>query len=439
MFRDKKILVMGLGVTGKSCLRALEKLPCKVYVYDENKDLNLKEINEDFVVYKDGDLKYIDFIIKSPGIYPFHPLLEKARELGITIMSDLEFAYNISRCKNLIAITGTNGKTTTTTLVGQILSRLYKTYVVGNIGVGISDIALDAFENDYIVIEASSFQLEDTIKFKPKIALLTYVTKDHLDWHKTGENYRKAKYKIFANQDKDDFAVINYDDRSRNDLKDIKSKVYYFSIKEKNIKGCYLDSNKIYFNDNEIEEIIDIKDIRIPGIHNIKNVMAAIIISKICGVDNDTIRQSIKLFSGVEHRIEFIGKINGVNYYNDSKGTNPDSTIVAVKAMPDKTLLIGGGYDKGSEFNILMEQISPYLKCLILFGQTAPKMAKAAKANNIEVYIVKDLPAAVNLAQNFAKVGDSILLSPACASWDMYNSYEERGEHFKKIVKELFS
>lgn len=438
MFRDKKILVMGLGITGRACLKALNQMPCKVYCYDENKDLNLEDIEEDFVMLKDGDLENIDIIIKSPGIYPDHPLLEKARNLGIKIISDLEFAYKISSCKNLIAITGTNGKTTTTTLVGQILRQVNKTYVVGNIGRGISEIALEAKNNDFIVIEASSFQLEDTYEFKPKVALLTYVTKDHLDWHKTEDNYRNAKYKIFANQDKDDFSIINYDDRSRDDLKDLKSNIYCFSTEKKDIRGCFLDDGKIIFKDGDIrEEIIDIKDIKIPGIHNVKNVMGAIIIAKIFNVSNDIIKQSIKIFSGVEHRIEFVKKVNGVSFYNDSKGTNPDSTLVAVKAMTNKTILIGGGYDKGSDFNSLMENIAPNLRSLIVFGQTGPKMAKEAKNYAIEVFIVKDLPAAVKLGVSLAKKGDSILLSPACASWDMYSSYEERGKHFKKIVKEL--
>lgn len=438
MLNNKKVLIMGMGLTGKSALKALSQMPCKVYVYEENKNLNLSNIKEDFVIFKDEDLMDIDLIIKSPGIYPDHDILVKARDENIEIISDLEFAYRITKCKNLIAITGTNGKTTATTLLGDILKRVRKTYVGGNIGVGLSDIALEAKKDDFFVIEASSFQLEDTQTFKPKIAILTYVTKDHLDWHKSEDNYVRAKYKIFANQDGEDYAILNSEDRSARDLKKLKSKVLYFSAENNNIEGAFLKDKAIYVRlKGREEKIIDIKDIKVPGIHNAKNIMAAILAAKILKVDDEIIIDAVKKFTGVAHRIEFIKEIKGVKYYNDSKGTNPDSTLVAVAAMDQSCILIAGGYDKGSDFDELFKKTSSKISHLILMGQTAEKISMAAKKYNIDYYLVENLQMAVTTAKNLAKRGDSILLSPACASWDMYKSYEERGEDFRKIVSEL--
>lgn len=437
MLENKNILIMGMGVTGKSALRFLSNYPCKIYVYDENLNLN-ENIDEDFVIFKEQDIEKIDLIVKSPGIYPFHKILTRARELNIEIVSDIELSYQFLKSENIIAITGTNGKTTTTTVVKSILSRVNKTYDVGNIGNGILDITRDAKKDDYVVIEASSFQLEDTKEFKPHIALLTYVTSDHLDWHKSTENYVKAKFKIFASQDENDFAILNYEDRNMDEAQNIKAQKYYFSLNPISSNGAYVKDNYIYFNDGDkTEKIMDIKDIKIPGEHNVKNIMGAIIISKLLGVDNDIIVDSIKSFSGVEHRIEFVEEINGVKYYNDSKGTNPDSTEVAIKAMDGDVILIAGGYDKGANFDLMISNTKDKLKFLILFGQTATKISESCKKENIDFYILKDLNKAVELAYKLSKDGDDILFSPACASWDMYNDYEERGRHFKKIVKEL--
>lgn len=437
MLENKNILIMGMGITGKSALKFLSNYPCKIYVYDENLNLN-ESIDEDFIIFKEEDLEKIDLIVKSPGIYPFHEILKRARELNIEIVSDIELSYQFLKSENIVAITGTNGKTTTTTLVKNILSRVNKTYDVGNIGNGILDITRDAKKDDYVVIEASSFQLEDTKNFKPHIALLTYVTSDHLDWHKSTENYVKAKFKIFANEDQNDFAILNYEDRNIEESKSIRAQKYYFSLTPISCNGAYLKDNFIYYNDGDkTEKIMDIKDIKIPGEHNIKNVMGAIIISKLLGVDNDIIVDSIKSFSGVEHRIEFVKEVNGVKYYNDSKGTNPDSTEVAIKAMDGDVILIAGGYDKGASFDEMIANTKDKLKVLILFGQTAPKLSEVCKKENLDFYILKDLNKAVELADKLSKKGDDVLFSPACASWDMYSDYEQRGRHFKNIVKEL--
>lgn len=438
MLENKNILIMGFGVTGKSSLKFLREFPVKIYIYDKKIDLQSLKVDEDFIIFKDEDLDKIDLIVKSPGIYPFNDLLVKAREKNIEIISDIELSYRYLKTDNVVAVTGTNGKTTTTTIVGDILKRKAKTFVVGNIGRGILEITKEAKKDDFVVIEASSFQLEDTINFKPHIALLTYVTSDHLDWHKTTENYVKAKLKIFANQDEDDFAILNYEDRNLAKKHNIKAQKYYFSMEKISEKGSYFEDGKIYYNDGKsTEEILEVKDLKIPGVHNIKNVMAAIIIAKLFGIDSNTIKRSISSFTGVEHRIEFVRELNGVKYYNDSKGTNPDSTEVAIAAMDGYVILIAGGYDKNSNFDNLIEKSKDKLKTVILLGETADKISNSCKKSKVEFYIVKDLNKAVELAKKLAVKGEDVLLSPACASWDMYSNYEARGRHFKDLVREL--
>ena len=438
MLENKNILIMGFGVTGKSNLKFLREFPVKIYIYDKKIDLQSLKVDEDFIIFKDEDLDKIDLIVKSPGIYPFDDLLVKAREKNIEIISDIELSYRYLKTDNVVAVTGTNGKTTTTTIVGDILKRKAKTFVVGNIGRGILEITKEAKKDDFVVIEASSFQLEDTIKFKPHIALLTYVTSDHLDWHKTTENYVKAKLKIFANQDENDFAILNYEDRNLAKKHNIKAQKYYFSMEKISEKGSYFEDGKIYYNDGKnSEEILEVKDLKIPGVHNIKNVMAAIIIAKLFGIDSYTIKRSISSFTGVEHRIEFVRELNGVKYYNDSKGTNPDSTEVAIAAMDGYVILIAGGYDKNSNFDNLIEKSKDKLKTVILLGETADKISNSCKKSDVEFYIVKDLNKAVELAKKLAVKGEDVLLSPACASWDMYSNYEARGRHFKDLVREL--
>lgn len=438
MLENKNILIMGFGVTGKAALKFLKEFPCKIYVYDSNEDLQKLNVEDDFIIFKEEDLEKIDLIVKSPGIYPFHELLNKAREKNIEIISDIELSYRNLKSNKVIAVTGTNGKTTTTTIIGDILKRIAKTYVVGNIGRGILEITSEAKADDYVVIEASSFQLEDTIDFKAHIALLTYVTSDHLDWHKTTKNYVDAKFKIFKNQDENDFAILNYEDKELANEYDLKAEKYYFSMEKISEKGAYFDQGKIYFNDGKnIEEVLDARDIKIPGDHNIKNIMAAIIACKLLNIDLDIIKNSITSFTGVEHRIEFVRELRGVKYYNDSKGTNPDSTEVAVAAMDGDVILIAGGYDKGADFDDLIEKSKDKIKTAILFGQTAEKISNSCKKNNLEFYITKDLNKAVELAEKLSSEGDDVLLSPACASWDMYSDYEVRGQHFKDLVKEL--
>lgn len=438
MYEGKNILIFGFGVTGKSALKAMDSLNSNVYVYDKNENYN-DDLDIDFKIFKNKDeLDKIDFIIKSPGINPDNEILNEARKKGIKIISDIEVAYEITKCKNLIAITGTNGKTTTTTLVSEILKKVNTTYCVGNIGKGILDIALEAKEDDYIVIEASSFQLADTVNFRPRVSAITNVTSDHLDWHVTVENYRNAKYNIFKNQKDEDITILNYNDENLQKLK-FNREVYYFSTKDVNKKGAYLKDGKIYYRNKDNKEIyiMEKSNIKIPGMHNVENVLTAVSIAMSLDIKPEIISEVVSNFLGVENRIEFVRELKNVKYYNDSKGTNPDSTIMAIKAMDENLILIAGGYDKKADFSKMLEIGKDKIKYLILLGETAEKLEKEAKPMGYDIYIVKDLNRAVELSYSLAKEKDTVLLSPACASWDMYPSYEKRGEHFRELVNNL--
>ncbi len=436
----ENVLVFGFGVTGKSALKALDKLDYNIYIYDQNENYN-DDADIDFKIFKENDdIEKIDFIIKSPGINPDNKILNNAREKEIKIVSDIEFAYKITKCENIIAITGTNGKTTTTTLVAEILKKVKTTYCVGNIGKGILDIALEAESDDYIVIEASSFQLEDTVDFRPNVSAITNVTSDHLDWHGNVENYRNAKFNIFKNQKDKDITILNYNDKNLLKLEfNSDRKVLYFATKDVNKAGAFLENGKIYFRhlDDKIDFIMDRSEIRIPGMHNVENILTAISIAMSLNIEIEIIKDSILNFLGVENRIEFVRELNGVKYYNDSKGTNPDSTIMAIKAMDENLILIAGGYDKKADFKKMLETGKDKVKHLILLGETAEQLEKESKPMGYDIYIVKDLNRAIDLAYSLAKDKDTVLLSPACASWDMYPSYEKRGEHFRELVSNL--
>lgn len=437
MYDDNNILIFGFGVTGQAALKCMNHFNANIYVYDEDKEKLEKYGSDIFKIFKEEYLEKIDFIIKSPGINPDHPLLKKARENKVTIKSDLEIFYEICKSKNTVAITGTNGKTTTTSLVASILEEVGKTYCVGNIGSSVLDAALVASEDDYVVIESSSFQLDDTFKFRPKIAVVTNVTSDHLDWHKTVENYRNAKYKIFKNQNEDDYIVFNSKNQELSN-KEIKSQKYKFSTDEVLENGSFIQDGKIYFSKDSIkEEIMPVDEIKIPGAHNLENILCAVNACKLLEIDKDIIRKVISNFMGVEHRIEFVKEINNVKYYNDSKGTNPDSTIMAIKAIDKNIVLIAGGYDKNANYEEFLKVGKDRIKHLILLGETAEKIQKEAKKLDYDIYIVSDMKKAVQLSSKIAEEGDTVLLSPACASWDMYPSYEIRGKDFKNLVNEL--
>lgn len=445
---DKNILILGLAVSGVSTAKALQKLGANIIVTDmKNKDElkeqleELRNINIKYVLgSNDIDLDNIHIIVKSPGIPMDIPLIVKAKHNNIEVITDIELAYRISKNK-IIAITGTNGKTTTTALTGELIKNNgSECHVTGNIGVGILWEAINAPEDDLFVIEASSFQLESTKYFRPKISVITNITPDHLNWHKTFDNYIESKKKVYKNQQKDDYTILNYDDLILREIgKDIKSNLIFFSANNKLEKGIYVDNNQIIINNGEeVFNVMDSREIRIPGKHNLENALAVVSIGWALGIKTEIIRKTLMEFEGVEHRIEYVDNISGVSFYNDSKGTNPDASIKAIQALVKPIILIAGGMDKGTGFEEFIDSFEDKIKALVLLGETSEKIKETAINKGFSnIYIVESIREAVNKSFDLAVPGDNVLLSPACASWDMFKSYEERGRMFKQAVKSL--
>ena len=428
-----KILIIGTGTTGKSVYNYAKKHEIDAFVLDERENYDGFEREDIF----NGDFSGIDFAVKSPGIKPESKIIKTLEDKNIKIISDIEFASYFYKTKDIVAITGTNGKTTITTLVNETLNKVGKSYAVGNIGVGVMDV-ID-YDPKFIVCEASSFQLAYIDKFHPHVAVITNITSDHLDWHKTVENYRKAKENIYKNLEEDDYLILG---ASCDYVKTINAGVkntYYYSYDDLGRPGLFTNDGEIIFRhfDGTLENIMKVSDVFIKGRHNIENAMAAILSAYSLGVDLEIIVDTIKNFKGVEHRIEFVRTFNGISYYNDSKGTNPDSTDVALKAF-EKSVLIIGGYDKGSDFKKLLEDNKDKITSLVVMGATSELIIKEATELGIETTRVKDMEEAVSVATTIARENNSVvLLSPACASWDMYPNYEVRGRHFKEIVMGL--
>lgn len=428
-----KILIIGTGTTGKSVYNYAKKHEIDAFILDERENYDGFEREDIF----SGDFSGIDFAVKSPGIKPESKIIKTLEDKNIKIISDIEFASYFYKTKDIVAITGTNGKTTITTLVNEILNKVGKSYAVGNIGVGVMDV-ID-YDPKFIVCEASSFQLAYIDKFHPHVAVITNITSDHLDWHKTVENYRKAKENIYKNLEEDDYLILGASCDYVKTINAVVKNTYYYSYDDLGRPGLFTSDGEIIFRhfDGTLENIMKVSDVFIKGRHNIENAMAAILSAYSLGVDLEIIVDTIKNFKGVEHRIEFVRTFNGISYYNDSKGTNPDSTDVALKAF-EKSVLIIGGYDKGSDFKKLLEDNKDKITSLVVMGATSELIIKEATELGIETTRVKDMEEAVSVATTIARENNSVvLLSPACASWDMYPNYEVRGRHFKEIVMGL--
>ncbi|MCR3956194.1 MAG: UDP-N-acetylmuramoyl-L-alanine--D-glutamate ligase [Gudongella sp.] len=449
LIKGKKILVMGVGVTGLSAIKMLMEHNNEIMVYDEKSEEEIMELLHsnglDKVEVIDDEGKYflqeIDFVLKSPGIPPDHQIIQFAEEKGTPVISDIELAYNIGIQGTVIGITGTNGKTTSTMLAGAVLRKAgVRTQLAGNLGTGILQVIEKLEEEDYIVLELSSFQLEHTYLFKPDVALITNITEDHLDWHGSFENYMASKFKIYSNQSSDNYLILNWDDRHLRSLKGkVRPKVVWFSTSEELNEGIFLRNGSIIcIMDGAEETVLDLEDIKIPGVHNIENICGVVGIMKALKIHNQVIRDAVGDFMGVEHRIEFVKEMKGITFYNDSKGTNVQSTLKAVQAIDRPIVLIAGGYDKGAEYGELMDAFVHKSRALVLMGETAEKIRKSAEEKGIEeIYIVSGMEEAVHKAASLGVAGDAVLLSPACASWDMYSNFEERGKHFKRLVMEM--
>lgn len=449
---DKKVVVVGTGVSGMGAVKLLSETFADITLYDGNdkadRDEILKKIPDDCDLrliigeMPDEVVKETDLLVISPGVPIDSDIVKLFEKENVPVWGEIELAYNFEK-GTVFAITGTNGKTTTTTLVGEIMKKYNnQTFVVGNIGNSYTSEVLKTTKDSYTVAEISSFQLETIREFAPKGSAILNITPDHLNRHYTMENYAAVKESITKNQWKvreDDYCVLNYDDKVLREFgKTIKNPVY-FSRKEKPSKGAYLDGRIIrYFDGKNDYEVMSVDDMHLFGNHNYENVMAAIAMTIEAGVPLNIIINVIKDFMGVEHRIEYVRDKNGVRYYNDSKGTNPDSSIKALEAMSRPTILIAGGYDKHSEFDEFIEAFDNKVKLMVLLGQTADKIEETAVRHGFTNIIKTDsLEKAVKICAENAVSGDVVLLSPACASWGMFKNYEERGKLFKEYVNSL--
>ncbi len=448
--KDKKVLVFGTGLSGIGAAALLYKKGAEPVIYDGNVKTEPEQVKEK--LGKDipariliGDLPEevldeLDLAVLSPGVPIDIPAVNMLRDRGIPIWGEVELAYANSK-GNVLAITGTNGKTTTTSLLGEIMSLHQESvFVVGNIGTPYTGVALETDEESVTVAEISSFQLETIDTFRPKVSAILNITPDHLNRHHTMEEYIRVKESIAKNQGEEDTCVLNYEDEALREFgKTLKCQVLFISSLRTLEQGIYLEEGRITYRNGEKKTVIcHVSELNLPGRHNYENVMAAAGMALSYGVPAEEICMAVKQFQAVEHRIEYVTEKNGVVYYNDSKGTNPDAAIKGIQAMDRPTLLIGGGYDKESSYDEWILSFDGKVKYLVLLGETREKIARAARTCGFDNILFADtLEEAVKICAERAESGDAVLLSPACASWDMFPSYEVRGRKFKEYVRNL--
>lgn len=448
---NKRVLVVGTGISGISAVKLLLQQNAQVVLLEGNGAIDINEIKEKLegnkkVKFIVGELpkeyyEQLEYVVLSPGVPADLPFINELREKGIPILGEIELAYYFAK-GTIAAITGTNGKTTTTKLVGKILKSFYESvFVVGNIGIPFTGIVEKTTKDTVIAAEISSFQLETVLEFKPKVSAILNITQDHLNRHRTMINYIDTKLQIAMNQTEEDTCILNYEDEVlRKRGRTLRANVVYFSSKRRLENGIYLNEQDdiILANKGKEEKICNTSELKLLGRHNYENVMVAIAICIPMGVPMEYIKKTIKEFTAVEHRIEYVTEKKSVKYYNDSKGTNTDAAIQGIKAMNTSTLLIAGGYDKGGEYEEWIKAFDGKVRYLVLLGQTREKIEEAAKSCGFQnIILVDDLKEAVEVCAKYARPGDSVLLSPACASWGMFKNYEERGALFKQYVKEL--
>ena len=448
--QKEKVLVLGAGISGINAGKLLTEVGRPVILYDGNKEKNEAELREqlgnpsDLTIVlgelTDEVLAQAGLCVISPGIPTDADFVMQVRTAGIPVWSEIELAYHYAKGR-LIAITGTNGKTTTTALTGKICADYAESvFVVGNIGNAYTKEALKTKEESITVAEVSSFQLENIVNFHPQVSAVLNITPDHLNRHKTMECYTNVKLSVAKNQSPEDVVILNYeDDRLRAAAPEMMPRVLFFSSARELPEGAYLKGEEIFLAlDGTVTRVCSIQDLNLLGRHNYENVMAAVLMAVSIGIPMDSIRHSLSEFRAVEHRIEFVEEKNGVAYYNDSKGTNLDAAIQAIRAMIRPTVLLGGGYDKGAEFDEWIQAFDGKVKQLILMGATARQIADTAAKYGVEnIVFVDSMEEAVQTAAKTAEPGDAVLLSPACASWGMFPNYEVRGRVFKELVHAL--
>ncbi|GEO47644.1 UDP-N-acetylmuramoyl-L-alanine--D-glutamate ligase [Companilactobacillus kimchii] len=446
-YSNKKILVLGLAKSGFAVAKLLKKMGSDVTVVDSNpleKNTEAKALIDDGfkVITGSNDKDLIDdsydYLVKNPGIFYSNELVERAEELNIPVITEPEIAYSYSDA-TMVAVTGTNGKTTVTTLIQLMLkhsSEFKNSYYAGNIGIPISDVIQKATKDDVVVTELSSFQLQGTISLHPHVAVLNNIYSTHLDFHKNRANYIKAKMHITKNQTKDDYFVVNWNTEEWRNLADqSNATIVPFSDNQELANGAYAKDDVIYCNG---EKIMNADEIQIPGEHNVQNALAAISVAKMYDVSNEDIVEVLSSFTGVKHRIQYVDTFGGHKFYNDSKATNVEATIVALTAFKKPITLIAGGLDRGNGFDELIPSLKGKVNNLVVYGQTADKViASAEKADVSNIVKVDNLKEAVPEAYKQSDDGDVILLSPAAASWDQFKTFEQRGDQFIQEVETL--
>lgn len=452
--KGKYVLVFGAGKSGIGAAGLLLHEQAKVILYDGNAKQDPEEIRRKLNAGADVEiilgelsdevLDRLELVVLSPGVPADLPVVLKMKEKEIPVWGEVELAYRVGKGE-VLAITGTNGKTTTTSLLGEIMKAYREdVQVVGNIGTAYTSVALDTTEDTVTVAEISSFQLETIEKFHPKASAITNITEDHLNRHHTMEEYIRVKERITENQTMEDVCVLNYEDEvlrafGEKLIAEQKVQVLFFSSLRALQDGIYCQNGTIWLAENgEREPVVRTDELKILGQHNYENVMTAVGMAYCAGVPMDVIRKAVCAFQGVEHRIEYVCEKNGVVYYNDSKGTNPDAAIKGIQAMNRPTLLIGGGFDKQSTYESWIRAFDGKVKYLVLIGETREKIAETARREGFhEILMAENLEEAVKICADKAEPGDAVLLSPACASWDQFDSYEQRGDLFKEYVRAL--
>lgn len=446
----KKVLVFGSGKSGIGAAELLGQVGACPVMYDGNADIDKEAVLHKLTHAKNmeiygGELpetvqKSLDLVVLSPGVPTDLPLVKSFYQQGLPVWGEVELAYRVGKGR-VLAITGTNGKTTTTALLGKIMSDAEPSvFVVGNIGTPYTSRALEMKEDSVTVAEISSFQLETIEDFAPEVSAILNITEDHLNRHHTMEEYIRVKELIVKNQKAENYCVLNYEDEVLREFgRNIVPKTVYFSSERKLDEGVYLEDGRIILKTEKDEiPVVHTDELKLLGKHNFENVMAAVAMAFYAGVPMESIRKSICEFTAVEHRIEYVMEKNGVVYYNDSKGTNPDAAIKGIQAMNRPTILIGGGYDKGSCYDEWLNSFDGKVRYLVLIGQTREKIRDAAERLGVcPCILCEDLEEAVKVCAGKARPGDAVLLSPACASWGQFDNYEQRGDMFKEYVRRL--
>ncbi len=433
----KRVGIIGFSLTGEAVLEFLKKKGAEIYVTEiRNSDELADRLSFYGVRYELGKnssqfLKECELVVVSPGVPSDSQVIKELEELGIKIIPEVELASYFVDSKKIVGITGSNGKSTVTSLIAHIINVSHKKAIsCGNIGSPFIKYVDGNY--DYFVVELSSFQLEMVEMFHPKIAVLLNITPDHLDRHGSFKNYASSKFNIFKNQTHDDFAVLNsQDEYTKKNLSKIKSKKVFFSISEK--EDAYYDEGKLFYRE---EFIISSSELKIRGIHNIENTLSSIAVSKILGISNDSIREGLRTFTPLPHRTEFVAEIKGIKFINDSKATNVDSAYKAIDSIGKNLIVILGGKDKGSDFSPLKAPLEKNAKAVILMGEASEKISSQI-GNKVKKVFVSSMMEAVEKGFEMGESGDTVILTPACASFDMYSNYMERGEDFKSCVYSL--